>query len=452
MKLRTSAKINIPTDNSHLLGNSLLISDSPLVFAHSIKEDSANNSPRKRVETIFGYLSDSEEYNSRNASENNSPRKRVFDYFKNRVPEKNITVRTNDTDTDIDIIEEYSSVLIEEYSSKGNKCYILERIIPSTVVALGTGLAMMPIFNNLVKHSEEFGIDIHSNRVLFNMSTANTFIVAFFSSFSSMYHFIAKHQTQIDSAVSQTENKVKDTAIILSKILASCSALLPLGLLWGVELQNQKIVDSSGFDKFIAWATFTTIPLIADNVVESVQTVNNIHDNPTDIELDTMGSKLVVYGLAGLSIAGRVIAYTEVVKTLAAATGISQNAALGIGIAGGLLGSGGITAFEYNAIKSLFAKIDEPFTFKNTFKKALIGTFAALEGAWFSLPIVALGLNATTEWNPLLKGALFTPLFVSHSIFEATKIYNNIMMGYDSIYEEISTIMGDYCDCTVLDI
>lgn len=353
---------------------------------------------------------------------------------------------TNTAESDNDTEEDINNRISVTYDDVDNniksdivfdrktKIDLIKRIVPSAVVSVGTGLAMMPIFNHLVKNSEDFGIDIHSNRGLYIASTTNTFILASFSSFSTMYHFLKKYQEQIMA-------DPKYVGISIAKIGASFSMILPLGLLWGVELQNQKVDGSSGFDEFMAWATFTTAPLIIDRVIESIQTIDRIRDNSDSndykfIDLNTMGSKLVVYGLAGLSVTGRAIAYTEAAKTLSLAMGIDPTASLTIGIIMGLLSSGGVTIFEYNAVKSLFAEQKEPMTIK----KAICGAVAAIEGAWFTLPVVSLGLNFAEGWNPLLKGVLFTPLFVSHTVLEANKLYDNVMMSYDTIKEGISSL------------
>jgi hypothetical protein len=315
---------------------------------------------------------------------------------------------------------------------------MIERLVPAVIIGTGTGFAMMPIFNHLVKNSEDFGIDIHSNKALFIASTANTFIVSSLSSFSSIYHFIEKYQlTQGHS----TDNR--KLIIVLSKIAASWSIILPLGLLWMVELQNQKIAKSEGFDEFIAWATFTTIPLVADRIVESIKAIDNIFDRSIDFDFSTTGSKVMVYGLASLSIVGRALAYTEIAETIALAMGMSGTTALSVGIAiGGILGSGGVTVFAHQAIQSLFEEPKKPLNIK----KVITAAVATIEGAWFTLPIIGLGLHATEGWNSLLKGFLFTPLFVSHSIFEATKLYDNMMMSSDTISEGINDLLGGYCN------
>lgn len=330
-----------------------------------------------------------------------------------------------------DIYGDHKNIII----TKTTKFDLIKRIVPSTFVAVGTGLAMMPIFNNLIKNSEQFGVDIHSNKILFELSTANTFIITAFSSFATMYNFIKKQQEDI---VPESKN----ICIFMSKIGASWSVILPLGLLWTVELHNQAVADSQGFDEFMAWATFTTVPLVIDRIIESVNTVDDINKN-SSVKLENVGSKLIVYGLTGLSIAGRAIAYTEIAKAVVEAMGIDETTALVTGIvAGGILGSGGTAIFEYQAIKSLFEHNETSCSIK----KVLNATASVIEGAWLTLPLVSLGLKATEEWNPLLKGFLFTPLFISHSTFEANKLYDNINATCNSISDGFLSLKQWCCN------
>lgn len=314
--------------------------------------------------------------------------------------------------------------------TRNSKAEMAQKLLPSAIVGVGVGAAMMPVFNHLTKNSEQFGLDIHSNQNMFIVSTANTFIVASFSSYSMMYHFIKQHQDHFEPHVSST-------AVKIAKVGASCSLVLPLGLLWGIELRNQQVAESHGFDEYVAWAAFTTVPLVIHRIIEAIKTVDDIKNNPEHIELNSLGSKLVVYGLAGLSVAGRTIAYAESVKALSLAVGIDSEISLGLGIvAGGLLGSGGDTVFEYQAIKSLFSVNSSAMTPA----KVAGGIVATLEGAWFTLPLVSLGLNATQEWSPLLRGALYTPLFVSHSILEATRLYDNAYNMLETVTEGIKNM------------
>lgn len=322
---------------------------------------------------------------------------------------------------------------------------LVKRLGVSCLVATGTGLAMMPVFNYLVKNSEQFGVDVHNNKIIFDISTANTFIVASFSSFVTMNEFIKKHQT----------NKLDNDSFVnaLSKVCASFSLILPLGLLWVTEVNNQKIAESSGFDQYMAWATFSTIPLVVNQVIESITNVNKVleaknfemislNDNEV-INRVSIGSKIVIYGLAATSLIGRSIAFTEVCKSLALASGVNEEVALGLGIAiGGILTSSGVSILEYNNIKILFETTSNNFTMK----KAVTGTVALAEGIWFTLPLVSIGLDATSNWNPLLKGGLFVPLLASHTVLESTRIYDNMTSVCNYISDGFSSLKQWCCN------
>jgi hypothetical protein len=305
---------------------------------------------------------------------------------------------------------------------------LFKRLGASAVIATGTGVAMMPIFNYLVKHSKDLGVDIHENHALFAISTANTFAVTFCSSFSSAYHFIKRAQ--------ESRHESDSAVIMLSKMGANFSIVLPISLLWGIELNNQKVSGSSGFDPFVAWATFSTIPLMINHSIDIMRATDNLF-NSSRIPLENFGSKLAVYGLSTLAIAGRAIAYTQAIANLAKIIGIDSDIAFGVGVAaGGVFGASGIGLFEYQAMRSLFAKEDEPMTLA----KLAGGLGTAVEGAWFSLPILSLGLEATEGWNPLLRGVLFTPVAISSTLYSATKLYDNIANAYDTVCAGVTSI------------
>lgn len=375
-----------------------------------------------------------------------------INYFKN-----NYEIEQNDNHEIIDddiltipnINENININKILTDESKKSYCdySILKRLTISSLVATGTGLAMMPVFNNLVKNSDQFGIDIHNNKIVFDISTANTFIISSVSSFVTLNEFIKKHQQQ------KLDND--SLKIALSKTCASFSLILPLGLLWVTEIDNQKVTESSGFDQFIAWATFTTLPLIVSQTLESITNVNkvleaknlemiNLNDNEV-VNPISIGSKIVIYGLATTSIIGRSIAFTEICKALSLASGVSEEVALGVGIAlGGILTSSGVSVLEYNNVKILF----ETPSGNYTLKKAVLGTVALAEGVWFTLPLVSLGLSATNSygWDSLIKGALFIPLLASHSVLESTRIYDNVSSICDYISDGFSSFKEWCCN------
>jgi hypothetical protein len=366
----------------------------------------------------------------------------VSDIFINEPSDDDVSFPFGGNFIDKKSLEPYSknnnedlTITINKASSPYFSCDMAKRLAIDTVIATGTGIAMMPIFNHLVKNSEKFGIDIHSNKIIFNLSTANTFLVASFSSFVTMNEFIKKHQaTKLES----------DTWIVnLSKTCASFSLILPLGLLWVTEVNNQKVANSSGFDEYMAWATFSTLPLVASQIVDSLSNVNKLLTITAQNNKGSLsaGGQILTYGLAATSLVGRSIAFTEVCKSLALASGVDEKIALGLGIAaGGVLTSLGVSILEHNTIKILFETPRSEFTAK----KLIAGGLALTEGLWFTLPLISIGLDATSNWNPLLKGALFIPLVASHTVLESTRIYDNISTFCDYVSDGFLTLK-DWC-------
>lgn len=132
-------------------------------------------------------------------------------------------------------------------------------ILGSTILGAGVGLAMMPIFNREVKNLENYGINIHENTTSFAISTINTLIIAGCSTGFYLYNYFINHQ---ENTKQEEPNKCKTAILTLCKIGSIVSALIPVSMLWNVELNNQKVEGTHGFDQFVAWATFTSAPLL----------------------------------------------------------------------------------------------------------------------------------------------------------------------------------------------
>jgi hypothetical protein len=313
---------------------------------------------------------------------------------------------------DEDVIEAIAHATI-------NKKILFKRIFMSSVAGLGTGLAMMPIFNAEVRNLDNFGIDIHDSIAAFSISTINTLIVSSVISATIIYNSMKEESLDIEALP-----RKQQLMIDFGRTAAICSTVFPLSLLWQVELHDQQVANSSGFDEFMAWATFTTMPLIICKTLESFDAVKDFAKNEhKQIELKSSGSKLTVYGLSSLSITGRFISYTAAAYSLGSAMGLGDDVALTAGIAvGGVCGSGIVGLAEYLTLKSLFKERTTAFSKK----EVLAGALTTLEGIWFTMPLVSTGINYTKSWNPFITGALYTPLFISHAICESSTIYNNI--------------------------
>jgi hypothetical protein len=334
-------------------------------------------------------------------------------------------------------ISEASSIALIEQNShdqeelpQHNSGINKKLLFTSSLCGIGVGLAMMPIFNNEIWNLENYGIHIHEYEAAFIVSTINTLLVTSACSILSLYHYFNTTHEVEELTSSQK------TALNVGKVGAVASSILPVALLWNIELHDQQVSESSGFDKFVAWAVFTTIPLLILKIVEAYEAMSKVIKGEYDnINLDSIGSKLVTYGTAVLSATARGIAFSAATEELANNIGFDEDTSKVLGILiGGILGSvvSGIT--EHMSVKSLFK------TTEGNFSKREIATcmLSAAEGMWFALPTVSVGLNATKSWNPLLRGGVFAPFFVSKAVTEATSMYNALTPKKSHVVNQIT--------------
>ena len=294
----------------------------------------------------------------------------------------------------------------------------LVQLAISGIVGIGTGLAMLPIFDSEVQELSEAGLIIDEYNVASIGVSINT--LAIFSTVSTiaLYHYMSHRDHKDESTPFQK------IALDIAKVASLCSAILPVSQLWAIEVTNQSIVGSSGFDEYLAWATFTTLPLCIYKSLEAFEhlsdfVLNKLHH----INLDSIGSNLFVYMPTLLSATGRFIAYTASAAYLGTELGMGEELSLVMGaLIGGVAGSSVIGVAEHNSLKWLFEKREE----NTTWKQKLGGAICALEGILLTLPLVTTGMEAVKEWNPVFKGMIFSPLFISHSIYEGRCIYKAI--------------------------
>ena len=294
----------------------------------------------------------------------------------------------------------------------------LVQLAISGIVGIGTGLAMLPIFDSEVQELSEAGLIIDEYNVASIGVSINT--LAIFSTVSTiaLYHYMSHRDHKDESTPFQK------IALDIAKVASLCSAILPVSQLWAIEVTNQSIVGSSGFDEYLAWATFTTLPLCIYKSLEAFEhlsdfVLNKLHH----INLDSIGSNLFVYMPTLLSATGRFIAYTASAAYLGTELGMGEELSLVMGaLIGGVAGSSVIGVAEHNSLKWLFEKREE----NTTWKQKLGGAICALEGILLTLPLVTTGMEAVKEWNPVFKGMIFSPLFISHSIYEGRSIYKAI--------------------------
>lgn len=290
----------------------------------------------------------------------------------------------------------------------------------STILGTGVGLAMMPIFNEEVESLETYGIDVHSNSTFFTISTINTLIVAGISTYFYFYNYLVNYKKEESLDI----NKVQEIALTLCKVSCFLGSLIQVSMLWNIELNDQEIEGTHGFDQFIAWATVTSLPLIIFKTLSNFENLHNYITSESDnVELNNLGSKIAVYGISSISLIGRGISLTNIFNELQKQIDIDETVSLPLSIIfGGIVGNITLGLAEYSNLKKLFTHTDEV-----NCKKLILGLSSLLEGGWFALPIVSQGLDATKDWNALLKGVIFTPLFLSHMNSESSHLYHSIL-------------------------
>lgn len=319
---------------------------------------------------------------------------------------------------------ESSSTELNKFSC--SKAKFLQMILSSTV-GLGTGLAMMPIFDAEIGKLEDIGIEIEDGPVVNAAITVNTLCV-FTSMASITLYFFMRDNTHHESS------ELQKIALNLGKVAAICSTILPLSQLWTVELEDQAYSDSVGFSQYIAWAAATSIPLCIYRSVDAFEYIESfIHNTLEHVELDSIGSKLFLYLPSALSFVGRFIAYSASAAYLGTEIGISEGVSIVLGtLIGGVAGSTVIGIAEYQSLKELFAKQESPLSCM----QFIGGTICAAEGLLLTLPLITTGLTAVSDWNPFIKGAIFSPLLVSHALLEGRNIYKAFSMLINSFKSE----------------
>tara|TARA_R110000744_G_scaffold80376_3_gene157798 strand:+ start:1128 stop:1793 length:666 start_codon:yes stop_codon:yes gene_type:complete len=150
--------------------------------------------------------------------------------------------------------------------STDNKCKEYAKktaiILSSLAVGAGSGMALMPLFNEELETLESFDINIHNHPSWLILSTVNTGLVVGSCATIATYHALNHAHKSND------HNNCQKLLSAVAKTGAAMTTLLQLGLMWNIEIENQEIEESSGFDQFIAWAAFATIPLIIYNTIE----------------------------------------------------------------------------------------------------------------------------------------------------------------------------------------
>lgn len=313
---------------------------------------------------------------------------------------------------------------------------LLAKIGLSSGLAFMTGLGMMPIFDDDIKSLTEDGLDWEDNEYISPIIALNTLMIfSILANYFYLNYFIEDQRDfREDRENDEPENEFASNMFsIAAGAVSLCAAALPVSQLWVVETENQQYAESSGFDQYIAWATFTTIPILLNETITCYASLKDQFQRKLlNVDLDSVGDKLFLYTPVVMSIPGRFISYYYSTYFLAKEIGLPEEIAIGTGIiVGGLIGSSVIGAIEYGAMKSLFQKQEGPL------KKLdiLLGSFCALEGCVLALPMVATGMDVIEDQSAFLKSALYSPVFITSSVLKSKIIHEVITGSYKAMQQ-----------------
>jgi hypothetical protein len=306
------------------------------------------------------------------------------------------------------------------------------KIIGSMGIGVGSGLATMPIVNYNIKQLEEFDIQVHEKEPLLITSDINTLLLLSVCNTLGTYkHFSNKKvirnepNIQLDHEPSRLD-VLKEAFCDMGEVVSFIVTLQSVLMLWDIEMSNKKIaIDNSDFDEFTEWATFTTPFLMIHKLIENYgnyqRTIESIRNR--EIELDSPGAKAFIYSTAILSSVGRGIALTNTYDMIFKEMGVDEDTSQILSIIfGGVITNIAQGILEYGHIQSLFEK--NVYNTSMSVKDKLLSIFSIIEGGWFALPTVAMGLNAISDTETLLKMLVFLPTFISRTAFEAHNIYD----------------------------
>lgn len=286
----------------------------------------------------------------------------------------------------------------------------IKQFVISILVGFGTGFAMMPIFNREVRNLESFNFDIHSSDSAFFISTANTLLVYSYLATKNTYYCLEKNF--------DLSTLLEEQSLILkfAKVCAILTAIMPASLLWEVELHNREVVHSEDIlDEYVMYAFFTSIPLIYYYTLKSFYSLEKMLLNKKEsTKLNSIGSKIVVYGITSLAFIGNEIVYID------SANKFSNDSFLNV-IATTFASIGGVIAtyVEFNVLKKLFKADEAEYTKLEIIK----GLLAVTEASWFTLPIISAGLKITESIHSLFKIAVFSSLFLAHTALDTLAFF-----------------------------
>jgi hypothetical protein len=307
------------------------------------------------------------------------------------------------------IIERTNSNYIDLVQETEDKPVSLNNVFVflSLLSGIGNGCAMMPIFNHEVRALEDFDIDIHKNDILFAISTINTLLV-----YSIL---ITKNSYQCLENVSHLQ-KIDEKLTISSFILASLSSIPQVSMLWNIELHNREIDHSTDFDKFIAYALFSSIPLFCYQTLKSYTTLQNAilnYQNHNLSEYPNTSIQQTVYIVSAFTLVANEMIYLHTANEL---TEDYNETIKNLFLTAASIGAIAMTYCEFISLKKVLTEKQEHNN-DSTFQKVQ-KSILSIESVWFTLPLISVCAKVSKDYfSNSLSAIICLAKLISHSIF-----------------------------------
>lgn len=346
-------------------------------------------------------------------------------------------------------------------------------IAASSVLALGVGAGMMPIFNDDVRGIKEFGIDVHSSTAGLYVETINTLLINSTVSLVALYTIFKNYDnTRFDQC-----SIVEKAMVNLAKFGSVASSLLPLSQLWLVELNNKEVAKSDGFDQFLTWATLTSIPIVTYNSLKVFDNFTNYfeHRAPifSEIKALSRGAQVFIVCMNLLGLAGRAITYHMIIEQAMEETldidptvaNVSAGVFAGVSsVLNALWELDSAQKFWHKKVEKKHIVQQEPSIQTDqelnaqlnthhypsthdkptTLKDIALGLVSFFEGAWLTLPLLSCGMYVMQSWHAVIQGILLFPLAIMQVTAEGDFIYKNLA-GID--FDRGVNLAGDNLCC-----
>jgi len=286
------------------------------------------------------------------------------------------------------------------------KCGRAARYGGVAIGAIGVGVGMMPIFNDDIRALDDEAspvqIHVHASQALFVLSTLNTLVTYTTMSAWQIIKALSSEALPRDLPTWQS------AALRTGKLFSICSSILPISLLWNIELNNQTKSNSSGIDKFTCWAMAGSCALF---FAKTLTTNYNI----TNFILSRFPSKqnipqLLLTGATILtSMPARYGSYLYCLRSLP----------IGVNYIGAI-GATAVTAIsDFNGMRSVIRQDSEPTTARHILLPVVVA-----QSIWFSLPKAIVSYTATTSWNSTFRAVTTVAWVASSSITIGKKIFD----------------------------